>query len=158
MINHLVQVENSDVNILLQTSNDSQLQWTMYTYMYKILCNSNHTTEHIHTCRHPHQLHGSKQPKICVPVHMCIYTCTIIIHAYTFDCMSRLVPVQCLQYLNAEALCLKPPNKALAGLSADTIVTVPWKLRVSPLTVKEAPSSWYKKYKTFTQMGNVWCY
>jgi len=39
--------------------------------------------------------------------------------------MSSPVPMQCLQNLKADALCLKPPSKALAGLSADITVTVP---------------------------------
>ena len=41
--------------------------------------------------------------------------------AHTFDCISSIVR-------KAEALCLKPPKAALAGLSAETIVTVPLNL------------------------------
>lgn len=65
-------------------------------------------------------------------------------HMYvqTFDCMSVFVPVQCRQNLKAEVLSLNPPRDALAGLSADTTVTVPRKCQIFPFIIKGAPSSY----------------
>ena len=56
-----------------------------------------------------------------------MYLCHTHIYVQTFDCMSVFVPVQCQQNLKAEVLSLNPPRNALAGLSADTTVTVPRK-------------------------------
>ena len=58
---------------------------------------------------------------------------THIIFEYTFDCTSDSVPIQCRQKRNAAALSLNPPKLALAGLSADTTVTVPLYLQGFPL-------------------------
>ena len=53
-------------------------------------------------------------------MHVAIYQALV----YTLDCT---LPIHCLQYLKADALCLNPPKLELAGLSADTIETVPRK-------------------------------
>ena len=49
--------------------------------------------------------------------------------------------MQCRQNRKAEALCLKPPSKELAGLSAEMTVIVPRKCCVAPLITKGTPFS-----------------
>ena len=63
------------------------------------------------------------------------------VHHYTLDWISSSLPMHCRQNRKAETLCLKPPSKELAGLSAEMIVTVPRKCRVSPLITKGTPFS-----------------
>lgn len=51
--------------------------------------------------------------------HAWMHTTTRYVLCHTFDCTSSELPMQCLQNLKADALCLKPPKLELAGLSAD---------------------------------------
>ena len=56
---------------------------------------------------------------------VCVYTCACSTGGVTLDSISSSLLKQWRQYRNADALCLKRPKEALAGLSADTMEIVP---------------------------------